>query len=374
MDMGFAGTPCGPPCAPTAPSYGRDPMAEDRSPPVGQSLSHEHLTAQAGTCCMQSIAGRSCLYSNPPLLQISPGLTQGRAPEQGEGPAVHGHGQLSRPGLVPGIPRVAPGQAELLQGLPRSQPVQSPPLPVQEEVLDAAASAVQDVRGHVGRLGHPDVPPVTRQPVQAPRADVHAGRADLATGKRAVMGLPHGPAPPPGSPLSLQPGHSWLLHRHSPSVGTKGLLSSLAEEPRISGSSGGLRHPTGSHLAAWSRWFLSSRRAPRGAAASRGHPSRRAPTSASPRPAAGGAPTTAALVGCVARGPPAPGRWLSLRSRRWTALWGTRTACQRGSSVTIPSPGCRQLPKPSLHGAQHQEGQGGSLQPCSPAHFPEGRR
>lgn len=120
----------------------------------------------------------------------------------------------------------------------------------------------------------------------------------------------------------------------------------------------------GSHLAAWSRWFLSSRRAPRGAAASRGHPSRRAPTSASPRPAAGGAPTTAALVGCVARGPPAPGRWLSLRSRRWTALWGTRTACQRGSSTL---PGVQTAPQsPPCMGHSTRKGREAA---CSPAHL-----
>lgn len=39
-----------------------------------------------------------------------------------------------------------------------------------------------------------------------------------------------------------------------------------------------------------------------------------------------------------------------------------------------PPWGADSSPIPSLHGAQHQEGQGGSLQPCSPAHFPEGRR
>lgn len=50
--LGPAGTPRGLPRAPTTHSYGRDLTAEARGSAMGQSLPHEHPTAQAGTCCM----------------------------------------------------------------------------------------------------------------------------------------------------------------------------------------------------------------------------------------------------------------------------------------------------------------------------------
>lgn len=153
-----------------------------------------------------------------------------------------------------------------------------------------------------------------------------------------------------------------------------------------------LYHPIGSHLAAQSQWPLSCQGGPRHAAESHGHLSHRALTSASPHLAGGRALATPARVWYVLQGPHAPGRWPFLMHTQWTALQGIRAVCEHSPRDTgqvtrmnqdrnVATLVCAENlipPMPQLLMALLQLAHGcippQRARPCSPAHFPEGRR